>query len=103
MFHAGLHIHSRFSRSCSRDCTVPQLAWWAVRKGITVVGTGDFTHPAWAQELKQTLVPAEPGLFMLSREARQQLRRTSPPSCSRPVRSGPLHAVRRDIYNLPGR
>ena len=45
MFHADLHIHSRFSRACSRDCDIEHLAWWALRKGITVVGTGDFTHP----------------------------------------------------------
>ena len=42
MFHADLHIHSRYSRACSRDCDIEHLAWWALRKGITVVGTGDF-------------------------------------------------------------
>ncbi len=86
MFHADLHVHSRFSRACSRDLDLSQLAWWALRKGITVVGTGDFTHPAWAQELRQTLVPAEPGLFRLGDEAQQQLRRTSPGSCAGQVR-----------------
>ena len=48
MFHADLHIHSRYSRACSKDCDIPHLAWWALRKGISVIGTGDFTHPAWA-------------------------------------------------------
>ena len=43
MFHADLHIHSRFSRACSKDSEIPHLAWWAARKGVTVVGTGDFT------------------------------------------------------------
>ena len=62
MFHADLHIHSRFSRACSKDCDIEHLPWWALRKGLTVLGTGDFTHPAWAAELKDTLVPAEPGL-----------------------------------------
>jgi PHP family Zn ribbon phosphoesterase len=45
MFHADLHIHSKFSRACSKDCDIPHLAAWALRKGISVVGTGDFTHP----------------------------------------------------------
>ncbi|WP_242419056.1 endonuclease Q family protein, partial [Frankia sp. CpI1-P] len=64
-FYADLHIHSRYSRACSRDCDLEHLAWWAARKGIAVVGTGDFTHPAWSQELAEKLVPAEPGLFRL--------------------------------------
>jgi DNA helicase II / ATP-dependent DNA helicase PcrA len=86
MFHADLHIHSRFSRACSRDCDLTHLAWWARRKGITVVGTGDFTHPGWAEELRESLVPAEPGLFRLTEEAEGRLRRTSPSSCGGEVR-----------------
>jgi DNA helicase II / ATP-dependent DNA helicase PcrA len=86
MFHADLHIHSRFSRACSRDCDLEHLAWWARHKGITVVGTGDFTHPGWAEELKESLVPAEPGLFRLRDEAEDELRRTTPPSCGTEVR-----------------
>ncbi len=86
MFHADLHIHSRFSRACSRDCDLEHLAWWARRKGITVVGTGDFTHPGWAEELRESLVPAEPGLFRLSQEAEGRLRRASSPSCAGDVR-----------------
>jgi DNA helicase II / ATP-dependent DNA helicase PcrA len=86
MFHADLHIHSRFSRACSRDCDLEHLAWWALRKGITVVGTGDFTHPEWAQELRASLVPAEPGLFRLGPDAEARLRRSSPRSCADEVR-----------------
>ena len=86
MFHADLHIHSRFSRACSKNCDIPGLAWWALRKGVTVVGTGDFTHPGWAEELRETLVPAEPGLLQLRPDLAAQLRRNSPPACDRPVR-----------------
>jgi DNA helicase II / ATP-dependent DNA helicase PcrA len=86
MFHADLHIHSRFSRACSRDCDLEHLAWWALRKGITVVGTGDFTHPGWAEELRESLVPAEPGLFRLGQDAEARLRRSSPRSCAGEVR-----------------
>ena len=65
---ADLHIHSRYSRACSRDLTLPNLAWWARRKGIALLGTGDFTHPAWFDHLRENLVPAEPGLFRLATE-----------------------------------
>lgn len=64
-FYADLHIHSKYSRATSKDCDLQNLAYWARRKGITVVGTGDFTHPAWRAELKDNLLPAEPGLFRL--------------------------------------
>src|SRR6201996_972561 len=86
MFHADLHIHSKFSRACSKDCDIPHLAAGALRKGITVVGTGDFTHPAWAGELKNTLVPAEPGLLRLRPDLETDLLRRVPAACNRPVR-----------------
>src|SRR5689334_19132761 len=86
MFHADLHIHSRFSRTCSKNCDARALAWWAVRKGVTVVGTGDFTHPAWAAELAESLEPAEPGLFRLRPGLQSELRRTTPASCEPHVR-----------------
>lgn len=65
MLIADLHIHSRFSRATSRDCDAPHLDLWARRKGISLIGTGDFTHPAWRQELKEMLLPAEEGLYRL--------------------------------------
>jgi DNA helicase II / ATP-dependent DNA helicase PcrA len=86
MFHADLHIHSKFSRACSKDCDIPHLAAWALRKGISVVGTGDFTHPAWADELKANLVPAEAGLLRLRPDLEREVRRRAPGSCTQPVR-----------------
>jgi DNA helicase II / ATP-dependent DNA helicase PcrA len=86
MFHADLHIHSKFSRACSKDCDIPHLASGALRKGITVVGTGDFTHPAWSAELKNTLVPAEAGLLRLRPDLESDLRRQVPSACDQPVR-----------------
>ena len=86
MFYADLHIHSKYSRACSRDCDLEHLAWWGARKGIAVLGTGDFTHPAWADELRSTLVPAEPGLFRLRPELEQRVARTLPAACRRPMR-----------------
>jgi len=49
----------------SKDLTLEHLHGWAQRKGISVVGTGDFTHPRWFAELREKLVPAEDGLFAL--------------------------------------
>ena len=70
MYIADLHIHSRYSRATSRDCTPEHLDLWARRKGIHIVGTGDFTHPAWREELKEKLEPAEDGLYVLKDEYR---------------------------------
>lgn len=70
MYLADLHIHSRYSMATSRDCIPEHLELWARRKGIGLVGTGDFTHPAWRQELKEKLEPAEDGLYQLKKEFR---------------------------------
>ena len=64
-FLADLHVHSKYSRATSGDSDLFHLALWAKKKGLTVVGTGDFTHPAWMAAIKEQLVPAEPGLFRL--------------------------------------
>ena len=85
-FYADLHIHSKFSRACSRDCDLEHLAWWAGRKGIGVVGTGDFTHPAWREELGAKLVPDAPGVFRLRPELERAVHETLPPACRTPVR-----------------
>src|SRR6201988_3350956 len=85
-FHADLHVHSKYSRATSRDLDLEHLAGWAARKGIGVVGTGDFTHPAWRAELKDKLVPAEPGLVRLRRESEQAIPRQRPTACQMPVR-----------------
>ena len=70
---ADLHIHSRFSAACSREMEAERLAWWAKRKGITLLGTGDFTHPIYLTYLKQKLESAEEGLFRL-REGEHSVR-----------------------------
>lgn len=70
MLIADLHIHSKYSRATSRDCVAEQLDFWGARKGIGLIGTGDFTHPAWRAELKEKLMPAEDGLYCLKPELR---------------------------------
>ena len=68
MYIADLHIHSRYSRATSKECTPEYLDLWARRKGIDLLGTGDFTHPAWRKELEEKLVLAEEGLYRLKEE-----------------------------------
>ena len=65
MYIADLHIHSKYSRATSPDGDAPHLDLWARKKGITLVGTGDFTHPVWRKELRDSLVPAEEGFYTL--------------------------------------
>jgi len=63
-FVADLHIHSKYSRATSKDMDVAHIAEWAKIKGIDLMGTGDFTHHLWLEELKTTLEPADEGLFV---------------------------------------
>jgi DNA helicase-2/ATP-dependent DNA helicase PcrA len=62
---ADLHIHSRYSRATSRELNLDSIYKWAKIKGINVVGTGDFTHPQWLDEIKEKLVPDGSGFFRL--------------------------------------
>ncbi|NMC50526.1 MAG: DNA helicase UvrD, partial [Desulfovibrio sp.] len=62
---ADFHIHSRYSRATSKALTPRHLAAWAEYKGLTVVGTGDFTHPGWLEEIATQTVPDGTGLFRL--------------------------------------
>ena len=63
-FIADLHIHSKYSRATSKDMDIKNLARWAKLKGITLLGTGDFTHHLWLEELKGHLESKENGLFI---------------------------------------
>ena len=58
-FIADMHIHSKYSRACSKDLTIPNLEKWAKVKGVNLLGTGDFTHPKWIQELKTNLTETD--------------------------------------------
>jgi uncharacterized protein (TIGR00375 family) len=62
---ADFHIHSHFSMATSKELNPRSIGRWAGLKGVSLVGTGDFTHPGWRQELKETLIPAEPGFYKL--------------------------------------
>ena len=62
-FVADFHIHSKYSRATSRDMDTQHIAEWAKLKGITLMGTGDFTHHLWLEELKGHLEDLGNGLF----------------------------------------
>jgi uncharacterized protein (TIGR00375 family) len=82
-FITDLHVHSHYSRATSKDMC-PEGIWeWAQLKGITVIGTGDFTHPGWLRELDEKLEPGGDGLFALRQEFRPK---DVPASCSADVR-----------------
>jgi len=78
---ADLHIHSRFSRATSEKMNITEITRFARIKGLNLVGTGDFTHPRWLEELKTELVedsdtslykpkkdPASPVRYMITGE-----------------------------------
>jgi len=69
-FIADLHIHSHFSRATSKTLTPGHLDYHAGLKGIKVVGTGDFTHPGWLEELREKTEPDGDGFLKLKNEYR---------------------------------
>ena len=70
-FIADLHIHSRYSRATSRDMELEGLAIWGKKKGITLLGTGDFTHPTYFAEMRSKLEPLHEGIYVLKRGERE--------------------------------
>lgn len=106
MYIADLHIHSRYSRATSKDCTPEYLDLWARKKGIQIVGCGDFTHPAWRQELEEKLEPAEDGLYVLKREYRIQDKHLDASESPRFVITGEISSIykkngkTRKVHNL---
>ncbi len=86
MFYADLHLHSKYSRATSRDGDLEHMAVWARRKGVTLLGTGDFTHPQWFAELQRDLTPAEPGLFRLREDLERAVDEQTPHACLQTTR-----------------
>lgn len=62
---ADLQIHSKYSRAVSKDMTIPGMYQWALRKGIQLMATGDWTHPLWMKEIQENLEETETGLLRL--------------------------------------
>jgi ATP-dependent DNA helicase UvrD/PcrA len=85
-FIADLHVHSKFSRATAKNLDLENLYIAAQLKGVTVVGTGDVTHPAWFAEICEKLEPAEPGLFKLKQAHAKICDQQVPPACRNMVR-----------------
>lgn len=68
-----LHLHSHYSRSTSPDLTLENIYKWGKIKGINIIGTADFTHPLYLEEIKEKLIPAEPGLFTLREDLAKEI------------------------------
>lgn len=85
-FAADLHLHSKYSRATAKNLDLENLYRAAQIKGVLLVGTGDFTYPAWIKEIEEKLEPAEQGLFALKKEFAKKIDPTVPESCKNPVR-----------------
>jgi len=85
-FIADLHIHSKYSRATAKNLDFENLYYAAQIKGINVLGTGDFTYPAWISDIESKLEPAEPGLFSLKKSIATDIDKTIPEKCRNPVR-----------------
>ncbi|WP_027362901.1 UvrD-helicase domain-containing protein [Desulfospira joergensenii] len=101
-FIADLHIHSKYSRATAKNLDFENLYYSARIKGLSVVGTGDFTFPAWVEEIETKLEPAEPGLFALKPEIAREIDRTLPEKCKGEVRFI-LQTEISNIYKKEGR
>lgn len=64
-FVADLHLHSKYSRAVSQQMVLPEMAKWAVKKGIDLLTTGDWTHPLWLRSIKRELEEAGEGVYKL--------------------------------------
>ncbi|SDT87592.1 UvrD-helicase domain-containing protein [Desulfobacula phenolica] len=85
-FIADLHVHSKYSRATAKNLDFENLYYTAQMKGITVVGTGDFTYPAWIDEIESKLEETEPGMFSLKKEIARDIDKTVSENCRNPVR-----------------
>ena len=62
-FYADLHLHSHYSRATSKEMNVLDLSKYAKYKGLNLLGTGDFQHPKYLEELRSKLKPTGTGLY----------------------------------------
>lgn len=77
----------------SKEGTPENLDFWARKKGISLIGTGDFTHPVWREELKERLVSEGNGLYRLRDEYVKEESRKFPGEGTRFVVSGEISSI----------
>lgn len=82
------HLHSKYSRACSKRLDLPNLNAWAQLKGVDLLSAADFTHPLWFKELQEQLEEVDTGVYSLKKEfvslADEQVK--VPAACRRAVR-----------------
>ncbi|MBN1258549.1 DNA helicase UvrD [Candidatus Peregrinibacteria bacterium] len=85
-FIADLHIHSKYSRACSKNLDLPHIWAWCQLKGIDLVSTADFTYPAWFKEIHEKLEETAPGIYGLKKEFQKEAADVYiPEKCQRPA------------------
>lgn len=106
-YYADLHIHSQWSLATSNQACLEQMALFAYKKGVSLLGTGDCTHPLWLQELEEKLIPDEGGLFRLRPDIESAIfRESKTPPLIRFILQGELstiykkHDLTRKIHHL---
>ncbi len=106
MFIADFHIHSKYSRATSKNSVPETLELWARRKGLDLIGTGDFTHAGWRGELKEKLIPDDNGLYTLKDACRLTDEQTGIDTHPRFIVSGEISSIYkknarvRKVHNL---
>ncbi len=85
MFIADLHIHSKYSRACSKNLDLPNINAWCQLKGIDLVATADFTHPSWFKDLHEQLEESAEGIYKLKEDFIDKHEVYIPESCKRDV------------------
>ena len=98
MFIADFHIHSKYSRATSKECVPETLDLWARRKGLDLIGTGDFTHPAWREELRDKLRWLLPELYYTGTIRTTQAREPKEAASVDAPRAVPITSIQASRY-----
>jgi len=101
-FLADFHVHSSHSRATSKNLTLESLHIAAQKKGLTVIATGDFTHPVWIEDIREKLISADNGLYRLKPALAEICDKEVPPACRGDVQFMLVTEIS-NIYKKDGR
>ncbi len=65
---ADLQLHSKYSRAVSPRMDLFGISEWALKKGIHLIATGDWTHPLYFKEITAHLTETSPGIYKLKNQ-----------------------------------